>query len=153
MLKVVVMDGNAISRGLLISVLTNGGHLVVGDSNVSGAGIARMMKLKPQLICIDLEQVEDDPMTTLDRIRQELPKTIVFLVSNKFDADTIRLGHEHGARGFIVKPFNSAQVLTSVRNVVVKFVRELKKGSEAGVSAGDDDAESTGAADDAGVPP
>jgi two-component system chemotaxis response regulator CheY len=138
MLKMVVMDGNSISRGLLISVLTNGGHLVVGDSNVSHAGIARMIKLKPQLICIDLEQVEDDPMATLDQIRSELPKTIVFLVSNKFDAEAIRIGVEHGARGFIVKPFNTVQVLTSVRNVVMKFVREMKKGGE---SAGNDDAQ------------
>ena len=144
MLKMVVMDGNAISRGLLISVLTNGGHEVIGDSNVMPAGIAKMMKLKPQLICIDLEQVEGAPMETLDKIRAELPKCIIFLVSNKFDAEAIRLGHEHGARGFIVKPFNTVQVLTSIRNVVVKFVKEMKK------SAADEQTE--GPANDSGEP-
>ncbi len=129
MLKVAVMDGNAISRGLLNSVLTEGGHLVVGDSNVTVTGIARMVKLKPQLICIDLEHVEGDKMGVLDQIRHDLPKTIVFLVSNNFDADGIRLGQEHGARGFIVKPFNTARVLTAIRNVVVKLVGEIKKSS------------------------
>jgi len=126
MLKVVVMDGNAISRGLLASVLTNGGHLVIGDTNVSFTGIARMMKLKPQLVCIDLELVETDKMEVLDKIRSELPKTIIFLVSNSFDAESIKLAQEHGARGFIVKPFNSARVLTAIRNAVVKFVGEMK---------------------------
>ena len=128
MLKVVVMDGNAISRGLLNSVLTNGGHLVVGDSNVTLTGIARMVKLKPQLICIDLAQIEGDKMEVVDKLRQELPKTIIFLVSNSFDADSIKLGQEHGVRGFIVKPFNSARVLTAIRNAVVKYVDEMKKG-------------------------
>ena len=127
MLKVVVMDGNAISRGLLISVLTNGGHLVIGDSNVTFTGIARMVKLKPQLICIDLDQVEGDKMEALDKIRAELPKTILFLVSNSFDAENIRLGQAHGVVGFIVKPFNSARVLTAIRNAVLKFVHEMKK--------------------------
>lgn len=136
MLKMVVMDGNAISRGLLISVLTNGGHNVIGDSNVTLAGIARMVKLKPQLICIDLELVEGDQMETLDKIRIELPKCIIFLVSNNFDAEAIRQGHEHGARGFIVKPFNTVQVLTSIRNVVVKFVKEMKKGAASGQEEG-----------------
>ena len=126
MLKVVVMDGNAISRGLLASVLTNGGHLVIGDTNVSFTGIARMVKLKPQLVCIDLELVETDKMEVLDKIRSELPKTIIFLVSNSFDAESIKLAQEHGARGFIVKPFNSARVLTAIRNAVVKFVGEMK---------------------------
>jgi len=130
MLKVAVMDGNAISRGLLSSVLTNGGHLVVGDSNVSFTGIARMIKLKPQLICIDLELVEGDKMEVLDKLRSELPKTIIFLVSNSFDADGIKLGQDHGAKGFIVKPFNSARVLTAIRNAVLKFVHELKKSNE-----------------------
>jgi AmiR/NasT family two-component response regulator len=126
MLKVVVMDGNAISRGLLASVLTNGGHLVIGDTNVSFTGIARMVKLKPQLVCIDLELVESDKMEVLDKIRSELPKTIIFLVSNSFDAESIKVAQEHGARGFIVKPFNSARVLTAIRNAVVKFVGEMK---------------------------
>jgi len=127
MLKVVVMDGNAISRGLLISVLTNGGHLVVGDSNVTFTGIAKMVKLKPQLVCIDLDQVEGDKFETLDKIRSELPKTIFFLVSNSFDAESIKKGQEHGVKGFIVKPFNTARVLTAIRNAVVKFVQEMKK--------------------------
>ncbi|MET3107203.1 two-component system chemotaxis response regulator CheY [Oxalobacteraceae bacterium GrIS 2.11] len=131
MLKVVVMDGNAISRGLLSSVLTDGGHLVVGDSNVSFTGIARMVKLKPQLICIDLAMVDGDQMEVLDKIRNELPKTIIFLVSNSFDAEGIKVGQEHGVRGFIVKPFNTARVLTAIRNAVVKFVDEIKKSSPA----------------------
>jgi len=130
MLKVAVMDGNAISRGLLSSVLTNGGHLVIGDSNVSFTGIARMIKLKPQLICIDLELVEGDKMEALDKLRSELPKTIIFLVSNSFNAEGIKLGQDHGAKGFIVKPFNSERVLTAIRNAVVKLVQEMKKGSD-----------------------
>jgi len=129
MLKVVVMDGNAISRGLLNSVLTSGGHLVIGDSNVSFTGIARMVKLKPQLICIDLAQVEGDKMEVLDKIREELPKTILFLVSNSFNEESIREGQAHGVRGFIVKPFNTNKVHTAIRNAVVKFVGEMKKAS------------------------
>jgi two-component system chemotaxis response regulator CheY len=136
MLKVAVMDGNAISRNLLNSVLTNGGHLVVGDSNVTLTGIARIVKLKPQLICIDLEQVDGDKMEALDKIRNELPKTIIFLVSNSFDADIIKTGQEHGVKGFIVKPFNSVRVLTAIRNAVVKFVQEMKKNSSENESSG-----------------
>jgi AmiR/NasT family two-component response regulator len=126
-LKVVVMDGNAISRGLLSSVLNTGGHTVIGDSNVSLTSVARMIKLNPQLICIDLEQVEGDRMDVLDKFRNELPKTMIFLVSSRFNAESIKLGQEHGVKGFIVKPFNSIRVLTTIRNAVVKFVGEIKK--------------------------
>jgi AmiR/NasT family two-component response regulator len=132
MLTVVVMDGNAISRGLLISVLVSGGHDVVGDSNVTVMGIAKMVKLKPQLVCMDLGAVEGDKLEVLDNLRKELPKTIFFLVSNSFDAESIRLGQEHGVKGFIVKPFNTVRVLTSIRNAVIKFVMEMKQSQQSG---------------------
>lgn len=129
MLKVVVIDGNSISRGLLTSVLAGGGHLVVGDSNVSVTGIARMVKLKPQLICIniDLDQAAGDRYAVLDQIRRELPKAIVFLTSDSFDEEGVRSAQAHGVKGFIVKPFNTARVLDGIRTVVLKVVQEIKK--------------------------
>ena len=39
MLKAVILDGNAIARNLLTSVLTSGGHEVVGDSNIAPASL------------------------------------------------------------------------------------------------------------------
>ena len=131
MLKVVVMDGNSISRGLLVSVLTGGGHLVIGDSNVSVTGIARMVKLRPQLICIDLEQVEGDRYAVLDQIREQLPKAIVFLASGSFDEEGIRSAQAHGVKGFIVKPFNTFRVLDVIRKVVLKVVQEIKNDAAA----------------------
>ena len=69
MLKVVVIDGNAISRNLLTSVLTNGGHDVIGDSNASSSGLASMIKLQPQLVCIDIGDIDDEGLAKLDTIR------------------------------------------------------------------------------------
>ena len=127
MLKVVVIDGNSISRGLLISVLTTGGHEVIGDSNVTPTGIARMIKLKPQLICMDLATAEGDKMQVLDALCKELPKAMVFLVSNSFDAESIHQGQEHGVLGFIVKPFNTVRVLNIIRSAIVRYVTQMKQ--------------------------
>jgi CheY-like chemotaxis protein len=70
---VVILDGSAISRDLLNSVLTNGGHHVVGDSNTSPAALATMIKLRPQIVCVDTGQADADGMAILDTIRSELP--------------------------------------------------------------------------------
>ena len=86
---------------------------------------------------MDLEQVDGDKMAVLDNLRAELPKTIFFLVSNSFDAEGIRLGQEHGAKGFIVKPFNTVRVLTSIRNAVVKFVTEMKQSQQTSDASSD----------------
>ncbi|MDR3481275.1 MAG: response regulator [Burkholderiaceae bacterium] len=123
MLKVVTIDGSAISRGLLNTVLTDGGHEVVGDSNTSPAGLARMIKLQPQLVCVDIG-LEDDRMAILDTLREGLPRAILFLVSGKIEPSTVEQALQHGVHGFIVKPFNSVTVLKTIRHAVIQVVKK-----------------------------
>lgn len=124
MLKVVIIDGNAIERNLLQTLLTNGGHHVVGDSNTSAAGLAKMVTLRPQIVCIDTGKAEGDGMALLEALRRELPKTLIFMVSGQMDSAAVQAALQRGAHGFIVKPFNSATVLTTIRNAVMKFARQ-----------------------------
>jgi two-component system, chemotaxis family, chemotaxis protein CheY len=130
MLRVVIIDGNAISRGLLNTVLTDGGHEVVGDSNTALAGVTRMISLQPQLVCVDVAYA-DDGWALLDSIRDALPKAIICMVSGKFEPATIEEAVKHGVHGFIVKPFKAATVLATIRNAIIKVVtRQQKKQAE-----------------------
>jgi two-component system, chemotaxis family, chemotaxis protein CheY len=122
MLKVVILDGSAISRNLLNTVLTNGGHEVIGDTNTSPASVARMITLRPQIVCVDAG--DGNAMELLDTIRGQLPKTLVFMVSGQMDPAIIQGALQRGVHGFIVKPFNSVTVLTTIRNAVIKFARQ-----------------------------
>jgi len=133
MLKVVIIDGSAISRGLLNTVLTSGGHEVVGDSNTTPAGLARMIKLQPQLVCVDIGN-EDDCMAILDTLREGLPRAILFLVSGKIEPATVEQALQHGVHGFIVKPFNSVTVLKTIRNAVINVVKKQQAMTSAQIS-------------------
>jgi DNA-binding NarL/FixJ family response regulator len=127
MLKVVVMDSNAISRDLLSSVLTNGGYDVVGGANTSPASIAAMAKLQPQVVCIDIGDADEEGFGKIDAIRKELPKALLFMVSGKFAAETVQTAVQRGVHGFIVKPFKSATVLATIRNTIIKVARAHKE--------------------------
>lgn len=129
MLKVVVIDANAISRNLLTSVLVNGGYDVIGDANLSSAGLANMVKLNPQLVCIDIGAADADGLEKLATVRAGLPKSLVFLVSGKFDAATIQTALERGVQGFIVKPFNATTVLENIRRAIIKVAQAHRKAS------------------------
>lgn len=129
MLKVAVVDNNTVSRNLLTSVLVNGGHDVVGGSNASSAGLASMIKLKPQLVCIDIGQADAAGLAMLDTLRNGLPKSLIFLVSGKIDSDTVQRAIERGVHGFIVKPFNAVTVLANIRNTIIKVARQHAQGN------------------------
>jgi two-component system chemotaxis response regulator CheY len=130
MIKIAIIDPSAISRSLLTTLLTNGGHDVVGDSNTSPAGLTRILKLKPQVICIDIGNPADGGLAMLDTIREALPKTLIFLVSSELSSDTVTAAVAIGVHGFIVKPYNAERVLSTIRNVVIKIARQQKKSNE-----------------------
>jgi len=127
MLKVVVIDGNAISRNLLSSVLVNGGYNVVGGANTSSAGLANMIKLQPQLVCIDLGSADDEGFEKLAVLRSGLPKSLMFLVSASFDSATVQTAVERGVHGFIVKPFNAVTVIANIRNAIIKVAKQHRQ--------------------------
>ncbi|HYD79945.1 MAG TPA: response regulator [Paucimonas sp.] len=129
MLKVVVVDNNAISRDLLSTILINGGHDVIGGSNNSSAGLAKVIKLRPQIVCIDVG-VGDDGMEMLDTLRAALPKVLLFLVSGKISEETVQNALQHGVHGFIVKPFNAITVIATIRNTIIKLARQHRSGAD-----------------------
>lgn len=124
MLKAVIIDANAISRNLLSSVLTSGGYQVVGDANTSSAGIAGMLKLQPQIVCIDAGDAGNSAMALLESVRAMFPKSLILVVSATMDAATVQGALQRGAHGFIIKPFNAVSVLTTIRNAVIKLAKQ-----------------------------
>ena len=123
MLKVVLIDASAVSRGLLNTVLTDGGYEVVGQTHTSAQGYALLQKFAPQLLCIALEQVEDGN-SVVEQVREHYPKTLVFMVSGGIDAPTLQKALARGINGFIVKPFKADAVLKTIRNTVLAMVRK-----------------------------
>lgn len=127
MLKAVIVDANAMSRGLLNTVLTEGGYNVVGQTHTSAQGFALMLKFQPQLACIALEQIEDGS-GIVEQIRAELPKTMIFMVSGAIDAATLQAALARGVQGFIVKPFKADAVLKTIKSTVIAMIKKQQAG-------------------------
>jgi two-component system chemotaxis response regulator CheY len=123
MLNAVIVDSNAISRGLLNTVLTDGGYEVVGQTHTSHAGYVLAQKHHPHLFCIAREQVEDGN-DVVEQLRAKLPKTMIFMVSGTLDAPTVQASLARGVQGFIVKPFKADAVLRTIRNTVMAIVKQ-----------------------------
>jgi DNA-binding NarL/FixJ family response regulator len=124
MIKTAVIDGNAISRNLLSTLLANGDFAMVGDANTSSASLAAIIKLRPQIVCIDIGAADDAGWERLDTIRNGLPKALVFMVSGQFEPATVEMAAQRGVHGFIVKPFKEATVLATLRKAIMKIARE-----------------------------
>ena len=134
MLKAIIVDTNAISRGLLATVLLDGGYDVAGQAHTSQLGYALALKHHPQIICIAREQVEDGSRV-VEELRVQLPKAMIFMVSGTLDAAAIQDALARGVHGFIVKPFKADAVLKTIRNTVIAVVRKQQAGGASGTGA------------------
>lgn len=126
MLKAVLVDASAVSRGLLNTVLTDGGYAVVGQTHTTPQAFALVQKFQPHLVCIALEQVEDGN-NIVEQIRENFPKTLIFLVSGAIDAATLQKALARGIGGFIVKPFKADAVLKTIRNTVLAMIKRQQE--------------------------
>lgn len=151
MLRAYILDNQAVARNLLATVLTNGGHEVVGDGNHSATNIARMVKLQPQIVCVDIGEPDQTGLALLDNLRTQLPKALIFLVSAKIDAETIQAAQTRGVVGFIVKPFNAVAVLMSIRNTILRIATQSRAKQKAAEPAQTETAPDT-TDDDVSVP-
>lgn len=123
MLKAVIVDGNAVARGMLGTVLADGSYDVVGATHTSALGYALALKHHPHVICIAREQV-DDGSNVVEQLRASLPKTLIFIVSGTLDAQAVQSAVARGVHGFIVRPFKADTVLKTIRNTVIAFVKK-----------------------------
>lgn len=130
MLRAYILDNQAVARNLLGTVLMNGGHEVVGDGNHSASNLAKMVKLQPQIVCVDIGEADKEGLALLDNLRTQLPKALIFLVSAKMDAETIQAAQSRGVVGFIVKPFNAVAVLMSIRNTILRIATQSRQKSK-----------------------
>jgi len=126
MLKAVLVDSNAISRGLLNTVLTEGSYEVVGQTHTGHGALLLATKFRPHLMCIAREQIEEGDI--VEQLRATLPKTLIFMVSGTLDAPTIQGAMARGVHGFIVKPFKADAVLKTIRNTVIAVVKRQQGG-------------------------
>ncbi|MQA22937.1 response regulator [Rugamonas rivuli] len=125
MLKAVIIDGSAIARGLLNTVLLDGGYDVVGQTHTCASGLALLLKHNPHIVCIAREQIENGE-DVVREIKTNWPKALIFMVSSEFDAATIQAAHAMGVNGFIVKPFKADTVLNTIRNTVIAMVKRQR---------------------------
>jgi two-component system chemotaxis response regulator CheY len=127
MLKAVIVDSNAISRGLLNTVLMDGGYEVVGQTHTSHAGYVLAQKHHPHIFCIAREQVEDGNERGRAAARQHAEDHDLHGVRHPRRAGRAG-GAGAGVHGFIVKPFKADTVLKTIRNTVLAIVKKHQAG-------------------------
>ncbi len=123
-MNVLIVDDNEMTRALLRTILSAEGYIVLGEASNSKHGLEQALKIRPDIICLDILMPDGSGVDVLKQVMSELPKTIVLMVSGKRDMETVKECLGNGAQGFIVKPFNTAIVLKTIKDALLRAGRQ-----------------------------
>ena len=117
-IRILIADDHPIfrdgMRGLLDSVADTE---VVGEATTGEEAIARAAALQPDVILMDLKMPGRNGIEATRRIVQESPHVGVLVVTMFEDDDSVFAAMRAGARGYLLKGANQAEMLRAIRAV------------------------------------
>ena len=113
MKTVLIVDDSAIMRLIIKNIVTKHGFDVVGEANNGHAGYEQYMKLKPDIVTMDITMRDLDGIGSLQKIIGSDPDAKVIMISAMGQDVVVRDAIKAGAKGFIVKPFTDEQLVES----------------------------------------
>lgn len=119
--SILLVDDNDITREVLRVVLRSENYNVVGEATDGGTGLDLALKLRPDIIMLDVVMPKVSGLEVLPKIKDMLPESRVLLVTASKDTETISEAVQAGIHGFILKPFNAQKILDTIAGVVAKM--------------------------------
>ena len=114
---ILIIDDSGFARRTLRQLLEAGGHSVAEASNGNDA-LERYFLRKPDLVLLDMVMEGMTGMEVLARLRELDPEARVVVATADVQSSTRTEAQAAGAIGFINKPFDRDQVLSTVSNVL-----------------------------------
>lgn len=118
MIRVLVVDDHPIVRQGLVSVLGDEADLeIVGEAASGREAIARVPRLQPDVVLLDLEMPDLDGVQAIPHLLAARPELRV-LVFTAYDTDERVLGAVRaGARGYLLKGASAGEIARGIRAV------------------------------------
>ena len=127
-MTVVVADDDAITRGLLCSVLRSVGMRVEDEARDGAQALAVTQRLRPDVLCLDIEMPGVSGLEALQKLRETDKDTIVLMITGATTADNVRTAVSNGADGVIAKPFSAGKLVAELERALARRGRSTAAG-------------------------
>jgi len=118
--RVLIIDDNDISRSMLRHILNANKYRIVGEAGNAQVGMEMAAKTEPHVICLDVLMPGTNGLEVLKQVKERLPNSEVMMVTGSNDRPTVMEAVQHGASGYVIKPFNPGTLLKALEQAAIK---------------------------------
>jgi two-component system, NarL family, response regulator LiaR len=117
--RILIADDHALVReGLRTMLSGEDGIDVIGEANNGRQALNICRELKPDLILMDVRMPVMDGLEATRKIKQEMPKTSVMMVTMHENPDYLFEAVKAGAAGYVLKDASGERLLSAVRRTL-----------------------------------
>jgi two-component system chemotaxis response regulator CheY len=117
MVSVMIVDDSDAIRMVLKDIMTIGKHNLVGELQNGAEALKEYIKLKPDVVLLDMAMPKKDGISVLREIIRYNPGANVIMISASDNQETVKECLNFGAKAYILKPFNFQEVLDPITEV------------------------------------
>ncbi|MFZ9595646.1 MAG: response regulator [Bdellovibrionia bacterium] len=126
---VLVVDDIAYVRKTLIEILTRAHYQVIGEASDGAEAVVLYEKLMPSLVTMDIVMSKMSGIEATKRIIKVNKNAQVVIISAMGQENLVMEAIGVGAKDFILKPFDSEEVLKTLDRVCSLEQTALKRGA------------------------
>jgi two-component system chemotaxis response regulator CheY len=124
--KIVVVDDSDFSRSIIIKMLNEAGHNVVGEASSATNAIQVIKDKKPNVVITDIVMPEISGIELTEKINQDFDNIYVIVISSLSQEHVVLEAIGAGAADFLSKPINEQQLIDSLNKIMAQINKEKK---------------------------
>ena len=116
--KILITDDALFMRVTLKNILTSNGYEVAGEAANGQEAVEKYAAVQPDLVLMDITMPVMDGITACRTIKGAHPDANVVMCTAMGQKNMVIEAIQAGAKDFIVKPFQPARVLESIKKLI-----------------------------------
>ncbi len=118
MIKVLLVDDQSIVREGLASLLeTKPDIQVIGEAENGKVAVMRSLKLKPDVVLMDIRMPIMDGVAAIKALSQQAPQIKVLVLTTFDDDEYVTQAMAYGAKGYLLKDTPSEELAQAIRSI------------------------------------
>ncbi|MFW5836776.1 MAG: response regulator [Desulfovibrionaceae bacterium] len=122
-LSVLVVDDSQLTIKRLAKMLGDLGHSVAGVAHTGEQAVEEYLRLKPDLVSMDITMPDMDGIEATRRIIAADPEAVVIVVTSHGQEQMVMDAIEAGAKGYVLKPVKQDKLAEHLQSVADKYMR------------------------------
>ncbi len=123
MMRIVVVDGDVVSRAEMVKTLTLAGMHVVDEAEYGVAAVSSVRDNHPDAVLVHVEEPVARPLQTVRTITETSPHALVVVYSEANSGEAVRRAVSAGAREYVVAPCSSEEIRAQLTELAARVRR------------------------------